>query len=632
MKGADHALLALSGLAAAAAFLVLDGAGPTTDAWQRLVIGAGAAVAGLVAAAGAGGAVLQRAAPDLLEDDRGLLHAVVVGLLLWGLLALALALGGVFGPTVARGLVALLAAGWLLRPAVKLPRPGRAALLIGAVVLLPGLLEALAPPVDTDELYQHLALPGRILSEGGLVGGPLHPDGSRPQGLHLVYASLMALGGEPAPRLFHLLLTGLTLAAVVSVGRTWLGDRGAWAGLLLAGSYTFVQPAGLAANDLPAALAVLAALDAGLRGRALPLVLASGLALSIKYTAGGAIAGVFLAARLPLRTRIAAGVAALALVAPWWARNAVEGLHPLFPFMGWHTEALHPGAVGADGLRFQYLDKYGAGRDPLAMLALPWNAVMTAQVDGFRFLGRLSPALLALVPTTLLALRRPMPRRLAVAAGAALVFWAMGPHWLRYLVPGLPLLALALAAGAPQGPGLARLALLACVTAGLPANGGPLLTLAADRLPAAAGHEDREHYLARHHPPAASVAWANRHLPDDAVIALLFDWSTWLVQRPVLLGSVEDHVPTRVWLLTRGSHALADLQQAGASHVLVTRTRFLPKLYPFLTADELQTTLNDPVALLDELLLAEATLIHQQGGTRIYRLQRDEDASRDIDP
>lgn len=631
---ATSTLVGLGTLGAAGAFLVLDPAGPTAAAWQGAALGGGAALAGLLGAAGAGGALLQRLAPDLLEDERGLLHATVLGLLLWGLLGLLLAAPGLLSPAVARAIPAVLAAGWLARPALRLPRPPAVALLVGAVVLLPGLVDALAPPVDTDELYQHLALPSQILAEGRLVGGPLHPDGSRPQGLHLVYASLLALGGQGAPRLFHLLLAALCLEGTRLVARAWLGRGGEVAALLLAGSATYLQTAGLAANDLPAALAALAALDAGLRGRALPLALAGGMALGVKYTAGGAVAGALLAARLPWRARVLAGLGALLLVSPWWLRNAVEGLHPLFPFAGWPTAPLHPDAPGALGLRFQYLEKYGAGRDLAAMLALPWNAVMTAQLDGFRFLGRLSPAFLALLPAALLAAlpwpappdpRGPLARRLLLAALAPALFWALGPHWLRYLLPGLPLLALALAAGLPAAPPagpprLARRLVLLCLLAGLPANLGPQLQRAADRLPAAMGHEDPARFQARLHPPAASVAWANRHLPPDAVVALLFDWSTALVDRPTLLGSVEDHVPARHWLLTRGPHALDDLRAAGATHLLVGSVRFLPSVYPFLSETERQATMQAPLDQLEALLLTQATLIHQQGGTRVYRL------------
>ena len=44
---------------------------------------------------------------------------------------------------------------------------------------------------------------------GKTLGGLLNPDGSRPLPVHLVFAALYALGGEAAPRLWHLAITAL---------------------------------------------------------------------------------------------------------------------------------------------------------------------------------------------------------------------------------------------------------------------------------------------------------------------------------------------------------------------------------------------------------------------------------------
>ncbi|MDP6934377.1 MAG: hypothetical protein QGG40_15735, partial [Myxococcota bacterium] len=56
---------------------------PSTEALGRAAAGIGATVAWLIAVLGAGGALLGRACPGLLEDDRGIVHALVVGGLLW---------------------------------------------------------------------------------------------------------------------------------------------------------------------------------------------------------------------------------------------------------------------------------------------------------------------------------------------------------------------------------------------------------------------------------------------------------------------------------------------------------------------------------------------------------------------
>ncbi len=625
MGRAERALLATTALLTAGAFLAMVPGGPE-PAWfvsqARAVTAATVCLMGVV---GAGAAILSRVDPGLLDDGRALLHAATWGLAAWGLLASALAFLGLLQAGVAVLLPLLLCLSWLTRPRLALPRPPAAGALLAAVVVVPALVTVLAPAVDTDELYQHLALSQDLLRTGGLQGGLLHPDGSRPMLLHAAYASAMALGGQGCVRLLHLLLGLLALDGVRAMGASLLGPRGGWAPLLLLGSWTVVQPLGVAGSDLPTMLAVTAALDAALRGRGVALALAAGLALNLKYTAAGALAGTFLVAKLPWRWRVAAGIAALASLSPWWLRNLAEGLHPLFPFAGWDPAPVHAGAPGAADMPFQYLDKYGAGRDPLNILLLPINAVLTARPESFRFLGRLHPLFLALAPTALLALRAPdrgpLSRRLLVVALVGSVAWALGPHWLRYLMPALPALSLWLATGAPEGPGLARLAVGLCLVAGLPANWSPLWVAAADALPAATGREAAVHYVERKHPPARAIAWANQHLPDDAVVALLFDWSRALVDRPVLLGSVEDHVPVRHWLLTRGDHALTDLAVAGATHLVVTRQRFLPSTYPFLSDAERARDLDAPVTLLDELLLRQATLLHQDGQTSIYKLR-----------
>jgi hypothetical protein len=368
---------------------------------------------------------------------------------------------------------------------------------------------------------------------------------------------------------------------------------------------------------MPAALAVLAALDAGLRGRAAGLALASGAALGAKYTAGGAVAGVFLAARLPLRLRVLAGLGALGLVTPWWVRNALSGVHPLFPFAGW-----------SDLFPFQYLEKYGAGRGPLALLLLPWNAVMSAEITSFRFLGRLTPALLALVPAALWAAwRGTAARRLLIAALAVVLFWASGPHLLRFLLPGLPLLALAAGAGAARlveagGPG--RLALGGVIfagLAGLPANLGPVLSHVGDRTEAALGTESRDAFYTRTLPPWPAVRWANAHLPADAHVAVLYTWHGYLLERRTRLGSVEDHIPVRHWQLTHGEQSLRRLQEEGITHVLIGRQRFLKKAYPFVDPADLEALFHAPTAAWEEQLLMQGTLLFEEGGTRVYALE-----------
>ncbi|MDP6935714.1 MAG: hypothetical protein QGG40_22530, partial [Myxococcota bacterium] len=335
-----------------------------------------------------------------------------------------------------------------------------------------------------------------------------------------------------------------------------------------------------------------AALDAALRGERWGLALLAGAALSCKYTTAGILVGIFLVARLPWGHRVVAGVIALALVSPWWARNLAEGLHPLFPFAGWPE-------VG--DLVFQYREKYGAGRDLVSMAMLPWNVVITAEPDSFRFLGKLNPAWLALAPGLVWSACRPgVHRRILVAGAIGGLAWAVGPHWLQYLLPTLPILALGLTAGTmalnrrPMPARLAFGALFVAWVAGLPSNWGPLLERASDRLPSAMGGESREDFLEREFHGYSAVAWANEHLPEDARVALLFNWSGYLLERDWVLSSVEDHVPSRYWLFEHGEDTLDVLADQGVTHLLVSRVHFIQKVYPFLDTETFERTFRAP--------------------------------------
>ena len=99
------------------------------------------------------------------------------------------------------------------------------------------------------------------------------------------------------------------------------------------------------------------------------------------------------------------------------------------------------------------------------------------------FLGRLNPALLALAPLTLLRLRETAHRRIVIASLVAYLGWLAGAHWMRHLLPALPLLALACGSGLHRIAGTSKspriIILLSAWTvgiAGIAANLGPLST------------------------------------------------------------------------------------------------------------------------------------------------------------
>ncbi|MBL8616859.1 MAG: hypothetical protein JNM72_14720 [Deltaproteobacteria bacterium] len=603
---------ALQALTAALVCAALVGAVITAGPPSALLSAARAAAAAGLCLVGA----LGLGAP--IAAGRG--AALTLGLGLLGLLGvLALAAGLPPGLALLGGAGLGLAIGASkLRTLTQAPAAGAIAALTLCLVAAP---TALAPPTDTDALYQHLGLGARMLHEGALVGGPLSPDGSRPLLLIGLWAGLLQLGGPAGAALTHLGVAAAVLLQISVLGERAAGRTGALLGPALFGlSWTVLHEAPVVGNNLPVALALTAAADAARAGRAWRCGLLLGLALSFKYTAALGVPLVLLSGLRPGGALRALGVAG-ACLAPWWLRNVIDGLHPLFPYAGW---ALPDGQA----LPFQHLEKYGAGRGAADFALLPWRVVFSAERDSFRFLGQLHPAMLPALGLALLGGAGPgqWPRRLGLALGLA--GWAAGPQWLRHLLPLLPLLVISaleglvhigLASTSPGGPRWPARLWVGLALVGAPQNLWPALSAHAGRA-AAALDPAAAAALRAEQPAAAATAWANAHLEGNAVVGLVRSWDLLGIERRSRLGSVEDHTPLRVLLLRAPDDPFAPLRAAGVTHLLVGPPAFLRAGYPFLSAADYKAMYDAPEVILEEALLREATLLFEAEGARVYRL------------
>jgi len=494
---------------------------------------------------------------------------------------------------------------WRRWPA-SLPRFLRHPLALPVVGLLATVpvLAALAPPVDTDELYQHLAGARRIAETGALFGGYEFPDGSRPQLLHALYGSLHLAGGYPAVRLVH-----LALAATLVLGGWQIADqhfgrgRGAIPALVLCLSYTFLHEAGLAYNDLPAALWLLLGAHLARQGTGVLAGAFLGLALSAKFTAGPAVAMVVLLAGWRMWV---IGPAAALVVAPWLLRNVASGLHPLFPYAGWPE---------IDGFRFMYPEKYGVGHSWADALLLPWNVLVNARLDTFAFYGQISWGWAAIGLGGAWAAWRDRRLRpwLAVLAVGFLA-WGSTAQIMRFL---LPLSGVALVVGA--GARLRWVALLLAL-ASAPRNLGPMWEEARGQLPVVLGREQPEDYLSRQIPAWPAIAYLRDEVPRDARVALLFAWHGYYVEQDYILGSVEDHTPTRRFVVSSGGDVVGALRARGVGYALVGDTKFLRKAYEFLPEAEWRAQF---VAVRDALrasLERDATRLFAEKKWEVWRL------------
>jgi hypothetical protein len=336
---------------------------------------------------------------------------------------------------------------------------------IALVVLL--LAAALAPPTEWDSLMYHLRIPLGFL-EQGRVSLPVDSFHVSLVGLaHLATLPLLALDMRNGPALMQVLAFAAVGGATVQLARQVGGSRRAELIALatLVGCPVFVLVAMTARVDgmlvlalLTAHLVLVSAEPRDRRALRLAAVLI-GAAVAIKPQAGA-----YALALIPIGWRVAGGLrlAAIAVLvatvvaAPWLAKNQWLVGAPFHPIGA--ADHFEPWIAALFGSR-----ELPAGVDDSVLGALAAARAEFNLMDAFFEPGRitvegeggfyaLSPALL-LLPLALIAVARDTTRRAAVGVGLvgivylALLLVPFPRTNLRYLMPAIPALAVALAVG-----------------------------------------------------------------------------------------------------------------------------------------------------------------------------------------
>lgn len=367
-----------------------------------------------------------------------------------------------------------------LMPAPPTAEPVEAGSTTRAVMrALTGLLVALlvvgaiAPPTEWDSLMYHLRIPLGLLDEGRLVTPADSFHVALVGASHFATLPLLAAGLRSGPAVMQVIALVLTLLATLQLAeRAGVRREGGWlAAAMVLGSPAFVLVAITARVDVTLVLALVTAHLVLLTAREEPqerLVLVGALlvavAMAIKPQAGAyALALVPLgwsAARATVphgmkQAFVAAGAAALAS-APWYLKNQLMVGAPLYPkgapgwFEPWIAE-LYGTHVRPESVDASILHALPEARESFNLLHAFFDpGRLTIEGEGAFY--ALSPLLLAL-PLILLALRGGASghRRAAGIAGVAAAYAAMvivpfGQINLRYLMPAVPALAVAVAA------------------------------------------------------------------------------------------------------------------------------------------------------------------------------------------
>ncbi len=494
--------------------------------------------------------------------------------------------------------------------------PARAAVALTGAVLTLALVAALAPPTARDALFYHFALPKAYIAAGSSVVVPYNMATFYPQGveMHVVWA--MLLGRVAGPRLAETAAGAVVFAfapLLVLITYGWARERGVdprWAsiaGLMIAAIPTVYDLAGSGYVDLALAAYTALAVRAVARwwttlDRAwiVPVALAVAGALSIKLTAGFLLLSLSLVVLVravaapdrrgegegPARRDYAlAGAGALALgaliAAPWYIRTWMRTGSPVFPFYLsiWPGEA--PGWDAARSRLYQsLLAMYGDPHSALDYVLAPIRLAVNAQPDQpARYDGVLCIAFLFALPLLAWALYRrrlDVEARIAVLVSAALLlFWLFSSQQLRFLLPALPGIAVAVAAAgmAAEDAGLGRhfrWLVLGAAAAGVPI----VLAWFAELNPvrAALGGESPSAYLSRRLDYYPYYELINESLAPTARVWLInMRRDTYHLDRPYFSDFVfEDYTLTQY---VRAASSVAELRAraraAGITHLLV---------------------------------------------------------------
>ena len=329
-----------------------------------------------------------------------------------------------------------------------------------------GLMLALAPPFDWDALMYHLQIPTQFLSEGAIFLPEDNLHAALIGLVHMLYVPLLAADIQSGPAVFNMVIALVLSCSVGAVIRELTtSSQAAWIGqIVLWGTPTILLVAATARIDVTVAwllfLAHSVLLTTSLDKKHLILAgLLLGFAVGTKYHAGlyalALCPGILLArADRSFGGRVTGlctvGIVAVMAASPWLIKNAVLFGAPFFPFGA--PDTLEPwladvAATSSATFDLSSLFTLSQARNPFTFIDAFINpGVLTVETEGAYYY--LSPAL-ALIPLLVIGWKR---QSIMLAAGPAVLYLALlllplPSTNLRYLIPALPALTVALTLG-----------------------------------------------------------------------------------------------------------------------------------------------------------------------------------------
>jgi hypothetical protein len=578
--------------------------------------------------------------------------ALAIGGAFASMIALGLGLVGLFTPHVLIGLtIPAAVVGLIQLPRwLQLPKPlsndrwpwiDRAVITLAGFGVALSFVSALAPPTAGDAMCYHLQLAKEFLLHGGLPYLPESEESTYPLVQELAYSWGLALGDAVTAQLMAwlsgVLLIGATyvLANLLSTKRV---ARLSAATLALVPAIS--NPMSAPLNDLAVAafctLTLASAVNAFRLGHVRWFVLGGlmlGTALGIKYNAllfasGLTVYGVIMLASGVWQnrnrqeaetstsaertwkgcfTQIALTVVISAIVAaPWYGRALYHTGNPVYPYLS--------SVFGSDGPPVLRSSKRPLDWTAADVLSAPWQLTMTPESFGGRS-HQLGILFLALLPGVIL-IRRPseLVPVLLVAGVYALAWFGLKQN-IRFLLPVVPILAIACMIVWQQMAHVPRIGwAFACVLVGVTLFHSAIsMKRAMPNVSVAMGLETRDAFLARHEPVWSIAKVAGECLPPDARVLSqemrLFWFPRPAAREAILRRKLGWQMEYDAWL--------ADAKQIGFTHLLLAAA--LDDVAP-----QYDSTLSDWAERNPQQcrLVAEAMGQDTEGGRRRYRLMK----------
>ena len=524
-------------------------------------------------------------------------------------------------------------------------------ILILVVLVILALILALAPPIKTDALVYHLAIPKAYLEHHGIANLPNSMYSFFPLFFEMLFLFAMTFGVESLPALCGLGMAFLLLMGLGFYFRLYLSSHLAWfVPVLFFSTPTFFEISASVYIDLALAGFIFFTFYAWDRWREtrLPfwffyMCLFAGAAWATKLTGLIALPLVVLGIALEGKTSnkpvrvlkhilIFSGIVFL-FMAPWWVRNYLYSGNPFLPllmqFLGGEDR------VNWDFNRAMmfndYVSSFGMGRGLMDLLLLPYNLTFHAQPHTLKFDGQIGILFFMLIPALIIGLWKPRSSRwiaLSVCFAVLIGFWFVYFQYVRFLAPAFTVLALLCVAGLAKithpssehssRPRWLSQLVLSVVSCGVLFN----LYLIWDTWHVKAplnyviGKETRDEYLARNIRRYPMYQAMNQLNPESKVLLIFMGNLGYLAERPFHSDSVFEAYTLQTILAQDASPdgLRRQLQSLGISHLLLDQNYVFGRDAAF--------TPNHQAAL-NGFLKNRAQLLKQKGSFFLYQLLLD---------